>query len=70
MRENLKHRFSNYDKFTVRGIVYIFIACFGLFWEMAISNQYRTFLFVGYGLIIFIGLICIIVLKEKKNEPT
>lgn len=68
MSSSIKSFLSKIDKFTLRGIVYASFAVIGLIVEIFVLKQARTFLLAGYGLIIFIGLVCIIVLSEKKDE--
>jgi len=67
MLEKLKQRIANTDRFTWRGIIYASLAVIGLIFEIFILKQFRPFLLFGYGVIIFIGLICIIVLKEGPD---
>jgi hypothetical protein len=63
---SIKSRISQINKFKLRGIIYISISVVGLAVELFVLRQARTFLFVGYGLIIFIGLVFIIVLPRKN----
>lgn len=66
MFSSIKSRISQINKFKLRGIIYISISVVGLAVELFVLRQARTFLFVGYGLIIFIGLVFIIVLPRKN----
>jgi len=66
--EAIKSRIAQINKFRLRGIIYISAAVVGLSLELFVLRQARTFLFVGYGLIIFIGLVFIIVLPGRKPE--
>ncbi len=62
MKLNVKTRF---DKFSVRGLVYMGISGALLAYEMLTKEETRLLLYVGYGLVFIIGLICLIFISEN-----
>ncbi|NIT69597.1 hypothetical protein GWO43_01525 [candidate division KSB1 bacterium] len=56
------------DKFTIRGLVYSAVSCFGLGYEVFFIHPPRLFLLIMYSIVIGIGLLCVFVLNDQK-EP-
>lgn len=53
------------DRYLLRGIVLLFLAVLGLFYEFFTDRE--VFVFVGYGLLAFIGVGLIWKMREVEN---
>ena len=56
---------SKFDKFSIRGLVYMGVAGGLLAYEMLTHSETRLLLFVGYGVIFIIGLVCLLFISEN-----
>lgn len=60
---NLKLK-TKFDKFSIRGLVYMTVSGALLAYELATTEKIKTLLVVGYSLIFVIGLISLLFIKE------
>lgn len=57
---------SKFDKFSVRGLIYMLVSGGLLAYEMLTDDEVRLLLYVGYSLIFIIGLICLLFISEDE----
>ena len=56
---------NKFDKFSIRGLVYMGISCCLLAYEMLTHQEIRLLLYIGYSVIFIIGLICLLFILEE-----
>jgi len=62
---NLKRK-EKFDKCSIRGIVYAGIALLGIGYEIFFSSEARPFLIIMYSLVVGVGGIYILYIKESE----
>jgi len=55
---------KKFDKFSVRGVVYSCLAIAGMGYELYFREPVRVFLILGYGVVLFVGIVCLLFLEE------
>jgi hypothetical protein len=55
---------KKFDKFSVRGIVYSCLAIAGMSYELFFREPVRIFLILGYSVVLFVGIVCLLFLEE------
>lgn len=62
------NRKEKFDKYSIRGMIYAGIALLGIGYELLFSNEIRILLIIGYGIVIFIGIMYIFYFKPYEID--
>lgn len=57
-------RKEKFDKFSIRGLIYMSVAAVGMSYELIFAAKIRPLLIVGYSVVIFIGMLCLFFIGE------